>query len=160
MKLTYRGFATIGVFAFLSGIQAFIGPVQAQNVDFPCFMIDSSGAVDDLSQTCQNNEERPSHPNMMESRISQDVHMIHGQASGHLVDRNFQAAIDSYTQVLQIQPDSAGAYLMRGMAYREIGNRQLAIEDFQQASQLFHEQENERMSSTAQSQLARLQRRK
>ena len=156
MKLTRQGFATSGILAFLSGIQVLITPAQAQNIDAPCFMIDSSGSIVDLSQICQNNDDRHPPLNITESGIPQDTNAIHTQASRYFGVNNFQGAIDSYTQALQIQSDRAETYFWRGLAYREMGNRQLAIEDFQQAAQFHREQGDERNALAAQIQLDRL----
>ena len=45
-------------------------------------------------------------------------------------------AIDEYTTAIQLDPDYAGAYYDRGIAYSNLGQHQRAIEDYDQAIQL------------------------
>ena len=42
-------------------------------------------------------------------------------------------AIDEYTTAIQLDPDYAGAYYDRGIAYSNLGQHQRAIEDYDQA---------------------------
>ena len=157
MKLIYRASVVVGSLTIVSGIALSILSVKAQGADLPCYMIDSSGDTIDLGTMCQNNEESVPSLDSEEVEMQRDVTRLHMQASDDLAEGNFQAAIDGYTQALQIQPNSAGSYLLRGIAYREKGDGQLAAEDFQQASQLFNDQGDERMARAVQSQLDRLQ---
>jgi len=56
---------------------------------------------------------------------------------------NHRGAIDYYTQVTNLEPDFAGAYLARGVARFQLGEHAFALEDAQQAEQLYLAQGNE-----------------
>lgn len=56
---------------------------------------------------------------------------------------NYRGAIGYYTQVTALEPDFAGAYLARGVARFQLGEHPLALEDAQQAEQLYLSQGNE-----------------
>lgn len=56
---------------------------------------------------------------------------------------NYQGAIGYYTQVAALEPDFAGAYLARGVARFHLGEQALALDDAQQAEQLYLAQGNE-----------------
>lgn len=55
---------------------------------------------------------------------------------------NQNAAIDSYTKALTLNPEFAPAYLARSIAYYRLGKEPLAEADAQSASELFGEQNN------------------
>lgn len=53
-----------------------------------------------------------------------------------------QSAIDSYSEAIRQQPNYAQAYYHRGIAYRDIKDNFLALEDWQIAADLFHNENN------------------
>ncbi|WAL61629.1 pentapeptide repeat-containing protein [Thermocoleostomius sinensis] len=60
------------------------------------------------------------------------------------VDRgHYRGAIDQFNQVLQLDPSFAHAYLARGIAWFQLGERSAALEDARQAEQLYLAQTNE-----------------
>jgi uncharacterized protein YjbI with pentapeptide repeats len=56
---------------------------------------------------------------------------------------NYRGAIGYYNQVASQEPEFAGAYLARGVARFRLGEQALALEDAQQAEQLYLAQGNE-----------------
>jgi uncharacterized protein YjbI with pentapeptide repeats len=58
-----------------------------------------------------------------------------GQAEAHR--GNFRGAIDNYTQALEVDPSFAHAYLARGIARIQLGDRSGALVDSQQAEKLY-----------------------
>lgn len=56
---------------------------------------------------------------------------------------NYRGAIDYYNRVLRLKPDSANAYLARGIAQFWLGDRATALADTQYAEQLYQQQGNE-----------------
>lgn len=50
-----------------------------------------------------------------------------------LEDRDFQAAIDAYSEILAEQPDNADAYARRAYAYYQSGDDEAAAQDFEAA---------------------------
>jgi tetratricopeptide (TPR) repeat protein len=57
---------------------------------------------------------------------------------------NFRGAVNYYNQALSMEPDFAHAYLARSIARFRLGEHMGALEDAQQADQLYLEQNNER----------------
>ena len=53
-----------------------------------------------------------------------------------------QSAIDSYSEAIRQQPNYAQVYYHRGIAYRDIKDNFLALEDWQIAADLFHNESN------------------
>jgi tetratricopeptide (TPR) repeat protein len=53
-----------------------------------------------------------------------------------------QSAIDSYSEAIRQQPNYAQVYYHRGIAYRDIKDNFLALEDWQIAADLFHNENN------------------
>ena len=53
-----------------------------------------------------------------------------------------QPAIDSYTMAIAQEENYAQAYYYRGLAYKDLNNLVSAIEDFQNAAELFYRQHN------------------
>jgi tetratricopeptide (TPR) repeat protein len=51
-----------------------------------------------------------------------------------------KGAIEDYNQALQINPNYAKAYYLRGVARALSGDKKGAIEDFQKAADLFQQQ--------------------
>lgn len=72
-------------------------------------------------------------------------------------DRNYKQAIDSFSEVIRINPKNAEGYLNRAIAYSELEDKQRAIEDFQKAAQLFAEQGNTYRQQDALSKLQEIQ---
>lgn len=66
----------------------------------------------------------------------------HQRGMNKLQEGDFPGAIASFNQVLQLNIKDAVALACRGFAYRRLGDNQKAIEDLQQAAQLFSEQGN------------------
>jgi uncharacterized protein YjbI with pentapeptide repeats len=56
---------------------------------------------------------------------------------------HYRGAIDHYSQVIQLDSSFANAYLARGIARFQLGDRTAALEDAQQAEQLYLAQTNE-----------------
>jgi|694.fasta_scaffold24465_4 tetratricopeptide (TPR) repeat protein len=46
---------------------------------------------------------------------------------------NFEAAVDGFTNVLEINPENTEAYFMRGLNLTRLGEYELAIQDFSEA---------------------------
>ncbi|MGF1540862.1 MAG: DnaJ domain-containing protein [Pleurocapsa sp.] len=53
-----------------------------------------------------------------------------------------QSAIESYTMAIAQEENYAQAYYYRGLAYKDLSNHLSAVEDFQNAAELFHQQNN------------------
>ena len=49
---------------------------------------------------------------------------------------NYHKAVEAFSRVIELAPDSAHAYNNRGVAYSELGNYRLAIQDFNRAVHL------------------------
>ena len=49
---------------------------------------------------------------------------------------NYRKAVEAFSRVIELSPNSAHAYNNRGLAYSELGNYRLAIQDFNQAIHL------------------------
>ena len=49
---------------------------------------------------------------------------------------NYRKAVEAFSRVIELIPDSAHAYNNRGVAYSELGNYRLAIQDFNRAIHL------------------------
>ncbi len=49
---------------------------------------------------------------------------------------NYHKAVEAFSRVIELAPDSAHAYNNRGVAYSELGNYRLAIQDFNRAIHL------------------------
>ncbi len=57
---------------------------------------------------------------------------------------NYQGAVEDYNQIIQNQNwNYAPLYYQRGLAYRQLGDKQAAIADFQTAAELYKQQENQ-----------------
>ncbi|MGL5832548.1 MAG: tetratricopeptide repeat protein [Waterburya sp.] len=56
------------------------------------------------------------------------------------VDSNYSGAIADFNQSLQLNPNNANTYLMRGKAYFHLGEIQKAPTDFQKAIELCQQQ--------------------
>ena len=54
----------------------------------------------------------------------------------HLISKNYQAAIEDFTVVINLTPDDASPYYRRGLAYSKLGNQQQTISDFKIAASL------------------------
>lgn len=61
----------------------------------------------------------------------QEEMLIEGMDKGILGD--YQGAIEDFTEVIRLYPNSAEAYYNRGIAYTKLGNYQAAIADYNQA---------------------------
>ncbi|NJL39988.1 MAG: hypothetical protein HC899_26955 [Leptolyngbyaceae cyanobacterium SM1_4_3] len=110
-------------------------PSSAQTPDLPCFMVTASGEVISLNHVCG-----ASTTPVVQPGHSSNLTSIHTQIRQSLNNRDFESAIDGYTQLLRQQPDSPRAYLTRGLIYWNLDNRQNATTDLQQAARLFQEQ--------------------
>ena len=66
----------------------------------------------------------------------------HQQGMEKLQVGDFPGAIADFNQVLQLNSKDAVAFACRGFAHRRLGDNQKAIEDLQQAAELFSEQGN------------------
>ena len=49
---------------------------------------------------------------------------------------NYHKAVEAFSRVIELAPDSVHAYNNRGVAYSELGNYRLAIQDFNRAVHL------------------------
>jgi tetratricopeptide (TPR) repeat protein len=49
---------------------------------------------------------------------------------------NYRKAVEAFSRVIELSPDSTHAYNNRGVAYSELGNYRLAIQDFNRAIHL------------------------
>jgi tetratricopeptide (TPR) repeat protein len=56
-----------------------------------------------------------------------------GRGKINLIEGSPQASVDDFSRAIQILPDSAEGYYLRGRAYRELREFDLAIQDFQAA---------------------------
>lgn len=65
--------------------------------------------------------------------------------------KDYTAAIDNYTQAITRKPDLAQAYLGRGAARLQTGDREGAVEDAQKAEKLFTAQGDTKSAEVAQS---------
>ncbi len=63
------------------------------------------------------------------------VYIVWGVVRAELMDDR-QGAIDSYNRVIQLQPDRADNYYLRGKNRYKLNNKQGAIDDFNKAIQL------------------------
>ncbi|ACK71040.1 TPR repeat-containing protein [Gloeothece citriformis PCC 7424] len=68
-----------------------------------------------------------------DEQIREDM-LIEGMDKGILGD--YQGAIEDFTEVIDLYPDSAEAYYNRGIAYSKLGNYDAAIADYNQAISL------------------------
>jgi len=57
---------------------------------------------------------------------------------------NYESAVADFTRAIERQPEFAPAYANRGGAYLQLGQPKAALRDFQQAAQLFEQQDNPR----------------
>ena len=53
-----------------------------------------------------------------------------------LIAGEYAAAVDTFTQILAADPQDSLSYRLRGNAYRYLGDRQKAMEDWTQAARL------------------------
>jgi tetratricopeptide (TPR) repeat protein len=71
-----------------------------------------------------------------------------------LMQRQWNDAIEDYTQVIQLAPDKAKAYFNRGVAYSNSERQMEAKEDFRQAANLYRQQGNAEAAQRAESAVA------
>ncbi|MCT7948595.1 tetratricopeptide repeat protein [Ancylothrix sp. C2] len=90
-------------------------------------------AAKQIAQLRGNNAPIPYFPPPNQQILGQNYY---NQANNFLQTGNYQAAIENYTQALQISPSLAEAYLGRGLAKRRIGDNQGAIDDYTKVIQL------------------------
>lgn len=133
MGIVLRSLIIAGVTTLIITLWSYLS--SAQTPDFPCFMVTASGEVISLNHVCGAS----STPAVQPGRSS-DLTSIYTQIRQGLNNRDFESAIDGYTQLLRQQPDSARAYLTRGLIYWNLDNRQNATTDLQQAARLFQAQ--------------------
>lgn len=60
----------------------------------------------------------------------------YNRAISYTTSRDYQLAIDSFTEAINLEPDLTEAYFGRGYAYDESGKHKQAIEDYTQAIEL------------------------
>ncbi|MEI2578512.1 tetratricopeptide repeat protein [Scytonema sp. PRP1] len=136
MGVVSRSFVVFGITALV--IALWSHPSSAQTPDFPCFMVTASGEVISLDHVCGVS----STPAVQRGQLP-NLTSTYTQIRQSLNNRDFESAIDGYTQLLRQQPDSARAYLTRGLIYWNLDNRQNATTDLQQAARLFQAQEDQ-----------------
>ena len=58
------------------------------------------------------------------------------EGNRHFEQGNYQQTIEAYTQVIQLTPQDASAYVVRCSAHNQLGNRQEAIQDASRAIEI------------------------
>ncbi|MDB9318448.1 tetratricopeptide repeat protein, partial [Nodularia spumigena] len=74
------------------------------------------------------------------------------------LQQKWELALADFTKSIDIDPEYANAYNLRGLVYERMGNKQKAIENYQQAAQLFQAQGNTAAYEQAMNVLKDLQR--
>lgn len=102
---------------FCSGMMAIAGSVLI-----------GCGGMDSQSKAGgQRNPARAVHP---------DARKAWQEGKQHLFEKRHQKAIEAFSRATQLDPDFQPAYVWRGVARQEIGQRQKALEDFTKAIEL------------------------
>lgn len=65
--------------------------------------------------------------------MSDKTTLLLKEAHRHYVHKNYQRAIQLLSEIIDLQPDSATAYDMRGSAYKALANYDEALSDYNQA---------------------------
>ncbi|NJL19754.1 MAG: tetratricopeptide repeat protein [Leptolyngbyaceae cyanobacterium SM1_3_5] len=115
-----------------------IPPSLAQSADSACFMTTPSGEVISLDSMCGSQTDRG-----VQTGQTVDISAIQLQLRQKLDSGDFRGAIESYGQFIAARPNSAEAFMNRGLVYQQMGDGRAAISDFQRASQLFRGQGDE-----------------
>lgn len=63
-------------------------------------------------------------------------------AGERALDGDYQGAIETFAQLLRVDPDDASVFAALALVYTRMGDDQNAIENFRQAAQLYQQQEN------------------
>lgn len=140
LGLTHRFYLVFGMLIVFLGGQVSIAPALSQEIEPTCFMTRPSGEVVNLDRICNHTRENFSPSGSIQLDSSQIPAELQNQARDYFLVGDLQNAVRIYTQVLQMQPSDADVYFMRGLIYRDMGDRQNAILDLQQAAQLAREQ--------------------
>ncbi|ELS04003.1 ABC-type branched-chain amino acid transport system, periplasmic component [Xenococcus sp. PCC 7305] len=69
-----------------------------------------------------------------------NVHL--GKAAAHMLQGDVAEAMTSFDRAIELDSNFAIAYFLRGGAYSELGDRQAALQDYQQAGRLYKKLEN------------------
>ena len=69
------------------------------------------------------------------ANVARDVPTVE-QGRSQLIAGEYAAAVDTFTQILAADPQDSLSYRLRGNAYRYLGDRQKAMEDWTQAARL------------------------
>lgn len=67
------------------------------------------------------------------SILPQEGHFYALRGDARLIEEDYEDAIDSYNQAIERRDDFFYYYLQRGLAYNELGNEDLAVEDLQKS---------------------------
>ena len=57
-------------------------------------------------------------------------------ANAQRFNRDYQAAVDSYSRAIELKPQNAKAYNYRGLCQRDLGNFAAALNDFRKATEI------------------------
>lgn len=90
-------------------------------------------ASQEIAQVRGNNSPIPYFPPPNYQILGQNYY---NQANIELQNGDYQAAIQNYTQALNLSPSFAEAYLGRGLAKRRLGDNQGAVDDYTKVIQL------------------------
>jgi len=131
-------------------------PVTTAQERAGCFSISSSGQVVDLNHICERAEQScfvifsPGHVVNLDHicETGRQTRDATGSAWAYQQGYEFsqaeqhKAAISSFTEAVQLNPNRADAYLARAHAQVLVGNRTAAINDYKMAAQLYRRQGN------------------
>lgn len=108
-----------------------ISQVKAQEKPV-CFFNDPSGQVTDLSYLCgQNNQGQEMRPMTSAKEVFESASQLAGNGKD-------QEAIAAFTRAIELNPNYAEAYFMRGNGLALIGEPLQGIEDVKKAAEIFN----------------------
>jgi Flp pilus assembly protein TadD len=79
---------------------------------------------------------------MSSDSFSENANSLRELASERAASGDYQGAAKAFTEVLRLAPDDASVFAARAITYTQMGNNQSAIDDYQQAAQLYQSQGN------------------
>ena len=130
--VTFLSYSTILGLSLLHSV------ATAQDVPI-CVINNASGLITDSSATCERgrNERR-------KLKMEVGVQQLYQRGLQRVKEKLYQEAIADFTQVINLDPNLAEAYVARSSIRYATGDPQAAIQDYQKAADLYRAREMER----------------